>query len=57
MDGGKGWSRRDGQDGVGMSKKKPPNPYEEAMRNIDRIIAELDAQLKGESHVLGRKDK
>ena len=40
-----------------MSKKKPHNPYEEAMRNIDRIIAELDAQLKGDSHVLGRKDK
>ena len=40
-----------------MSKKKPPNPYEEANRNIDRIIAELDAQLKGDSHVLGRKDK
>lgn len=40
-----------------MSKKKPLNPYEEAMRNIDRIIAELDEQLKGESHVLGRKDK
>ena len=39
-----------------MSKKKPPNPYEEANRNIDRIIAELDAQLKGDSHVLGRKD-
>ena len=40
-----------------MSKKKPPTPYEEAMRAIDRIIAELDAQLKGDSHVLGRKDK
>ncbi len=41
-----------------MSKKKPLTPYEEAMRNVDRIIAELDAQLKkGESHVLGRKDK
>ena len=40
-----------------MSKQKSLTPYEEAMRNIDRIIAELDAQLKGDSHVLGRKDK
>ena len=40
-----------------MSKKKPLTPYEEAMRAIDRIIAELDAQLKGECHVLGGKDK
>lgn len=24
---------------------------------FDRIIAELDAQLKGDSHALGRKDK
>ena len=29
-----------------MSKRKPLTPYEEAMRNIDRIIAELDDQLK-----------
>ncbi len=28
-----------------MSKKKPLTPYEEAMRNVDRIIAELDAEL------------
>ena len=40
-----------------MSKRKPLTPYEEAMRNIDRIIAELDDQLKGESHVLGGQDK
>ena len=40
-----------------MSKQKSLTPYEEANRNIDRIIAELDAQLKGDSHVLGRKDK
>lgn len=40
-----------------MSKKKPLTPYEEAMQAIDRIIAELDAQLKGDSHALGRKDK
>ena len=30
-----------------MSKKKPLTPYEEAMRAIDRIIAELDAQRAG----------
>lgn len=29
-----------------MSKKKPLTPYEEAMKNIDRIIAELDKELK-----------
>lgn len=29
-----------------MSKKKPLTPYEEAMRNIDRIIADLDKELK-----------
>ena len=29
-----------------MSKRKPLTPYEEAMRNIDRIIAELDKELK-----------
>ena len=30
----------------------------EARRNIDRIIAELDAQLKGANHdQMGRKDK
>lgn len=40
-----------------MSKKKPLTPYEEAMQAIDRIIAELDAELKGESHVLGGKTK
>ena len=40
-----------------MSKQKPLTPYEEAMQAIDRIIEELDAELKGESHVLGRKDK
>lgn len=40
-----------------MSKEKPMTPYEEDMRAIDRIIADLDAELKGESHVLGRKDK
>ena len=40
-----------------MSKRKPLTPYEEAMRNVDRIIAELDEQLKGASHVLGGKDK
>lgn len=40
-----------------MSKQKPLTPYEEAMKNIDRIIAELDAELKGASHVLGGKDK
>lgn len=40
-----------------MSKRKPLTPYEEAMRNVDRIIAELDAKLKGASHVLGGKNK
>lgn len=40
-----------------MSKRKPLTPYEEAMRNIDRIIAELNEQLKGASHVLGGQDK
>ena len=30
---------------------------QEARRNIDRIIAELDEQLKGASHVLGGQDK
>lgn len=30
-----------------MSKQKPRTPYEEACRNLDRIIAELDDQLKG----------
>lgn len=40
-----------------MSKRKPLTPYEEAMWAIDRIIAEPDAELKGDSHVLGRKDK
>ena len=40
-----------------MSKRKPLTPYEEAMRNVDRIIAELDEQLKGASHVLGGQDK
>ena len=40
-----------------MSKRKPMTPYEEAMRNVDRIIAELNEQMKGESHVLGGKTK
>lgn len=40
-----------------MSKRKPLTPYEEAMRNVDRIIAELNEQLKGASHVLGGQDK
>lgn len=40
-----------------MSKRKPLTPYEEAMRNVDRIIKELDEQLKGASHVLGGQDK
>ena len=40
-----------------MSKRKPLTPYEEAMRNVDRIIEELNDQLKGESHVLGGQDK
>lgn len=40
-----------------MSKRKPMTPYEEAMRNVDRIIAELNEQLKGASHVLGGQDK
>ena len=30
---------------------------QEARRNIDRIIQELDEVLKGESDVLGRQDK
>ena len=29
-----------------MSKKKPLTPYEEAMKNIDRIIAELDKEME-----------
>lgn len=29
-----------------MSKKKPLTPYEEAMKNIDRIIAELDKEAR-----------
>lgn len=33
--------------------KKPLTPYEEAMRNIDRIIAELDRELRRG----GRKDE
>lgn len=28
-----------------MSKKKKLTPYEEAMKNVDRIIRELDAEL------------
>lgn len=28
-----------------MSKKKKLTPYEEAMKNVDRIIRELDAGL------------
>ena len=40
-----------------MSKRKPLTPYEEAMRNVDRIIEELNEQLKGASHVLGGQDK
>lgn len=28
-----------------MSKKKKPTPYEEAMRNVDRIIRELEAEM------------
>ena len=39
-----------------MSKKTPLTPYEEAMRNIDRIIEELDEELrKGNPDALGRK--
>ena len=39
-----------------MSKRKPLPPYEEAMQNIDRIIAELDEELrKGNPDALGRK--
>lgn len=30
-----------------MSKQKPRTPYEEACRNLDRIIAELNDQLNG----------
>lgn len=30
-----------------MSKQKRLTPYEEASRALDRIIAELDAQLSG----------
>lgn len=29
-----------------MSKRKPLTTYEEAMKNVDRIIAELDKELK-----------
>lgn len=29
-----------------MSKRKPLTPYEEAMKNIDRIIAELDKEAR-----------
>lgn len=29
-----------------MSKRKPLTPYEEAMKNIDRIIADLEKELK-----------
>ena len=28
-----------------MSKRKPMTPYEEAMKNIDRIIADLKKEL------------
>lgn len=28
-----------------MSKKKQLTPYEEAMRNVDRIIRELEAEI------------
>lgn len=28
-----------------MSKKKKLTPYEEAMRNVDRIIRELEAEF------------
>lgn len=29
-----------------MSKRKPLTHYEEAMKNIDRIIADLEKELK-----------
>ena len=29
-----------------MKKQKPLTPYEEAMKNIDRIIAELDKEAR-----------
>lgn len=28
-----------------MSKRKPMTPYEEAMKNVDRIIADLEKEL------------
>lgn len=37
--------------------KKTLTPYEQHMRNVDCIIAELDKVLKGESNVLGREKK
>jgi hypothetical protein len=37
--------------------KKALTPYEQHMRNVDRIIVELDKVLKGESNVLDRKKK
>lgn len=40
-----------------MSKKKPLTPYEQHRENVNKIIAELDAELKGDTNVLGRKNQ